>query len=399
MKLTSTLFCVVRPFTNSSQLHNTMADQLQIHLSFHGKQHSLQVARSISGAELIEATKATLPHFDNENNANVQLKLLWKGKNLQQDDTSIFSGTTTTKPLKIMVLETRTADVEELNSRTADPTIRGFDNERRPQRVGETLHWGPDGKQNEDFKFCRIQACSWQSFGHRPNSDTPHDFEARRLLEKMATDPGVVAVLKERELVVGTLGEMDPVDDRLMQKKQQEGGCLLGYNTNGGARIDVKLRNDNLKGFRSYPELVATLLHELSHNWVGEHNLLFWTNFGQMRVEYLFTHMIRTQGLIINGKTTAQIAALPRLRSINEIYDFVMNELSGEMRQHGLRPETIGDAIRSRCDELVADTDVKMNTLGSGSPSDLPASSNAREMARQAAERRAKQNRRDKSSQ
>jgi hypothetical protein len=55
--------------------------------------------------------------------------------------------------------------------------------------------------------------------------------------------------------MVGTLGEMDPIDDRLMQKKEQQGGCLLGYNTNGGVRIDVKLRTDDLQGFRPYLEL------------------------------------------------------------------------------------------------------------------------------------------------
>ena len=35
----------------------------------------------------------------------------------------------------------------------------------------------------------------------------------------------------------GTLGEIDPIDDRIMQRMQLEGGeCLLGYNLNRGLR-------------------------------------------------------------------------------------------------------------------------------------------------------------------
>jgi hypothetical protein len=273
------------------------------------------------------------------------------------------------------------------NSRKSDPTIRGFDNEKKLVST-QVSHWGADhGRQNKEYKFCKLVACSWQSFGHRPHdTDTPHDFAARKLLEQLATDPGIVAVLVERQLVVGTLGEMDPIDDRLMQQKQQQGGCLLGYNTNGGARIDIKLRHDNLKGFRPYPDLVATLLHELSHNWVGEHNLLFWTNYGQMRVEYLFTHTITLQGTLVKGQTMTQLAELPSLTSLRDVYDFVMAELAQEMRQHGLTPVSIGSAIQSRCDELVAKTDLQKNMLGGGNSSN--GTVNVREMARQAAERR-----------
>ena len=61
----------------------------------------------------------------------------------------------------------------------------------------------------------------------------PHASEARRLLERLKTNPGIVTILGSRELVVRTLGEVDPVDDRIMQMMQLEGGeCLLGYITN-----------------------------------------------------------------------------------------------------------------------------------------------------------------------
>ena len=199
--------------------------------------------------------------------------------------------------------------------------------------------------------------------------------------------------MKERELFVNTLGEMDPIDDRLMQNKQTQGACLLGYNTNRGLRIDIKLRTDDLRAFRSYPQLVATLIHELSHNWVGEHNLLFWTNHGQMRVEYFHRHSLLTSsGYIINGRTSAQIAEVPYLTN-EGIFQQVMKELQQDMAQHGLHPRTIEAAIRQRCEDLkiVAGAD---RTLGSGDGITIQGS--ARELALAAAERRARHQHKDK---
>ena len=58
-----------------------------------------------------------------------------------------------------------------------------------------------------------------------------------------------------------------------MKKKQQEGGCLLGYNENMGARIYVKRQDDG--SFHDRDALMKTLLHELCHNVVGPHNAVF----------------------------------------------------------------------------------------------------------------------------
>merc|ERR1711933_480551 len=150
----------------------------------------------------------------------------------------------------------------------------------------------------------------------------------------------------------GTLGEMDPIDDRIMQKTESNGGCLLGYNTNRGLRIDIKLRTDDLSGFRPYPELVSTLIHELSHNWVGEHNLLFWTNYAQMRAEYLYTHArLRKSAVIVRGKKTAELAGLNE-HALDNTYELIMNELVREMSQHGLHPNMIASPIRQRVQEL-----------------------------------------------
>lgn len=143
--------------------------------------------------------------------------------------------------------------------------------------------------------------------------------QAHDLLHQLATDPGIVSILTKRELLVGTLGEMDPIDDRLMQAKQSEGACLLGYNTNHGMRIHVKLRTDDLSAFRPYNELASTLIHELSHNWIGEHNALFWTNYGQMRVEYLFVH-----ARLMNGSYHHLTAMLGTVLPLNKPLSWII---------------------------------------------------------------------------
>lgn len=311
------------------------------------------------------------------------VKLLCQGKRIVEDDQPISLNSK--KPLKILVMATSQGVVAALASQRSDPTIRGFDQEKQPLKTS-FAPWGPYS-QDKHYKFCRFEACTWQSFGHRPTDTTPHAFRAMELLQTLAMDPGVVAVMKERELVVGTLGEMDPIDDRIMQKKQAEGACLLGYNTNAGTRIDIKLRTEDLKGFRPYPELVATLLHELSHNWVGEHNLVFWTNYAQMRAEYLMTHRAQ-QSSLIHGKTTAELAGLNG-KVLTRIPEAILQELVFDMGQHGLHPQMIESPIRHRYQEL-EQQHMNGQTLGGGIVEGQDQAS-ARERALAAAEKRRKQ--------
>lgn len=387
-----------------------MVASFDVLLSFQGKSQTVSVTASVSGAELHRCTMEAFRLSPDEIDVG-SMKLLYRGKRISAEDHVLpfvnGGDEKAKKPPKIIVMATKQASIRELETKRSDPTIRGFEQERqREEQIKQSkvrLHWGEGFIQDGDYKFCRFQACTWQSFGHRPTDQTPHAFEAMKLLEKLATDPGVVAVMKERELVVGTLGEMDPVDDRLMKKTQREraGGCLLGYNTNGGARIDIKLRTDDLQSFRPYPQLVSTLIHELSHNWVGEHNLLFWTNYAQMRAEYLYTHA-RLRSTIVRGKTTAELAGLDKPR-LENVLEYIMHELVDEMRQHGLHPAMIEAPVRQRIHELETSSQHGQRLGGGGASSEGGAAvggANARELALAAAERRARerQNKKEDSS-
>lgn len=400
---------------------NGTSNVFEINLTYQGKSNIVEVSASTSGLDLHQKTLNVVFGVIGDDGASEtgsssteMLKLLFKGKRIMaQSDIFPFAGLPIKKkPLKIMVMATNISAIQELSTKRSDPTIRGFDQEKsameKRKMANSQKYWADVMVQDKDYKFCRMNACTDHSFGHRANESTPHAFRAMELLEKMATDPGIVAIMKERELVVGTLGEMDPIDDRIMQKTEEHGGCLLGYNTNRGLRIDIKLRTDDLSGFRPYPALVETLIHELSHNWVGDHNLLFWTNYAQMRAEYLCTHArLRKSALIVRGKKTAELAGLDE-RSLDNIFELIMNELVREMGQHGLHPNMIASPIRQRIQELEEETLKMENQQGyrlggvvptqqiSGNASAMihnnPTNgSSARQLALAAAERRARE--------
>ena len=62
--------------------------------------------------------------------------------------------------------------------------------------------------------------------------------------------------------------------------------CVMGYNVNAGQEIHLRLRTDDLKGFRRYARIRETLLHELTHNVWSEHDNNFKTLCSQLNREY-----------------------------------------------------------------------------------------------------------------
>jgi hypothetical protein len=189
-----------------------------------------------------------------------------------------------------MVMAASRAAVVAVQNAKADPTIRGFESAERleaSRRTGNTdvkSAWACT--QHNKYRFCKFETCTRQSFGTRPTESTPHPYEAEKLLLKLATDPAIIDIMVRWEWTVLVLGEMDPIDDRLAKQKEAEGSCLLGYNTNQGYRIDIRLRTDDLRSFRPYRQLVTTLLHELAHNLFGPHDDHFWACFAELFAEY-----------------------------------------------------------------------------------------------------------------
>ena len=92
----------------------------------------------------------------------------------------------------------------------------------------------------------------------------PSEDAARQLLERVAAS--VSAVMKQKRWKLVKLEEMYP--------DQQN---LLGLNTNGGERIQLRLRHANDRAsFFSFDTVKSTMVHELAHNIRGPHDDLFY---------------------------------------------------------------------------------------------------------------------------
>eukprot|EP00744_Colponema_vietnamica_P008740 GILI01012461.1.p1 GENE.GILI01012461.1~~GILI01012461.1.p1 ORF type:complete len:484 (+),score=69.72 GILI01012461.1:99-1454(+) len=61
--------------------------------------------------------------------------------------------------------------------------------------------------------------------------------------------------------------------------------CVLGYNTNKGQSIALRLRTDDLRGIRKYEVIKKTLIHELTHNVHSDHDIHFKTLNSQLTRE------------------------------------------------------------------------------------------------------------------
>ena len=98
----------------------------------------------------------------------------------------------------------------------------------------------------------------------------PHEETARSILTDLARDPGIRNVMEKYGWTVGTLCEMYPegyvgVSDV----------CVMGLNENRGNRIFLRLRTDDLRGFRKVLSIRKVLYHELAHNRHDDHDDAF----------------------------------------------------------------------------------------------------------------------------
>ncbi|CAL8466109.1 g5645 [Coccomyxa elongata] len=144
-----------------------------------------------------------------------------------------------------------------------DQRIRGFDDEilnamrRRQTQPGSTKV--PSGP----YTFQLYEA--WNRSDLQPEPS-----KALKLLHRLAADRGIVGIMAQHRWTVGALTEMPPEG-----KVGVSPVCILGVNINKGQEISLRLRTDDLKGFRRYDRIRETLVHELAHMVWGEHDANF----------------------------------------------------------------------------------------------------------------------------
>lgn len=222
-------------------------------------------------------------------------KLIHRGKMWRPDHDNISIGEAGLQAgSKLMLVATSAQDVSFVRASRPDPLVKGFAEEERDEinrrkraRAAAVSAWGT--KQDAEHKFNSIKA----EFKY----SEPPPFEAEKLLQRLATDPGIIDIMKSKKFTVGILTEMSPLEaQERMAKRGTPNMDLLGYNQNAGEMIVLRLRTDNTKGFRPYHDLINTLIHELAHNVWGAHDHNFWQLYGELKAQYMRFHRFWSHG-------------------------------------------------------------------------------------------------------
>ncbi|KAJ7960312.1 Ubiquitin and WLM domain-containing metalloprotease [Quillaja saponaria] len=168
-------------------------------------------------------------------------------------------------------------EVEEvLENAKANLRIAGFDEEERrlKQRISHSPQFTLKLPQGP-YIFCDFRTLEIPGMELKPPAS-----EALKRMHMLAADPGIVAVMNKHRWHVGIMTEMAPVGYVGVSPE-----CILGFNKNHGEEISLRLRTDDLKGFRKYENIKDTLLHELAHMVFSEHDSNFYALLKQLTQE------------------------------------------------------------------------------------------------------------------
>lgn len=129
-----------------------------------------------------------------------------------------------------------------------------------------------------------------------PLEGLPMRDKAYSILLSLATDPGIVAIMKLHNWNVPTLAELYPEGEVGVSEV-----CVLGLNENKGQRILLRIRTDDLEGFRRYDSMKQVLIHELTHNVWGDHDSNFYLLMRQLQKEAVDLDWNKSKGRRTNG--------------------------------------------------------------------------------------------------
>uniref|UniRef100_A0A1D1Y0A4 Ubiquitin and WLM domain-containing protein C1442.07c n=1 Tax=Anthurium amnicola TaxID=1678845 RepID=A0A1D1Y0A4_9ARAE len=180
------------------------------------------------------------------------------------------------KPVRMMGVFAYEIEEVSQNNMKPDLRIRGFDEEeeRLRQRLLNTRDFPLKLPQGPNI-FCGFRTLQLPGIELNPPAS-----EALRIMHMLACDPGIISIMNKHRWRVGIMTEMAPVGYVGISPK-----CVLGFNKNRGEEISLRLRTDDLKGFRKYESIKRTLLHELAHMVHSEHDANFYALDKQLNQE------------------------------------------------------------------------------------------------------------------
>lgn len=197
------------------------------------------------------------------------------------------------KPIRMMgVFDDEIEEVSD-NGKRPDLRIIGFDEEE------QRLRQRSSGRPQISLKLPQGQYifCDFRTL-HLPGIElNPPPSEALKRMHMLACDPGIIAIMNKHKWRVGIMTEMAPVGYVGVSPK-----CILGFNKNMGEEISLRLRTDDLKGFRKYESIKKTLLHELAHMVHSEHDANFFALNKQLNEEAASLDWTKSTGHMLSGR-------------------------------------------------------------------------------------------------
>lgn len=214
------------------------------------------------------------------------VKLLFKGKVLSDDDDRIMNvlGAKSAKVYRLIATGMSTMEQSDNQKHFEEglkraPRIRDDITNEGQQEMIRRRHMGQamlrkaaarGGGSQHKYCFGAIETL--------PN--LPEENKARQILTQLANDVGVLACMAKHQWNVGCLAELYPDG-----KVGESAVCVMGLNQNRGQKILLRLRTDDLKGFRKILSIRKVLFHELAHNVHSDHDDKFFQLMRQIERE------------------------------------------------------------------------------------------------------------------
>jgi hypothetical protein len=197
-------------------------------------------------------------------------KLMLKG--LLKDNTATLSQAGITNNTKLMLIGSTVDEVKDVQ-KSAPESKLPFE---RPK---------PKGPKVAAYSTRKYQS---SRIGRIDVLDLPNADKARAILERLANDRGIAALLEKYNWNLGVLKELSPSVTH-----------LLGYNENKGQSIALRLRFED--GFRAYSSIRSVMFHELAHNHWSEHDDNFHRFNRQLQREAKELDWTESTGNVVGG--------------------------------------------------------------------------------------------------
>ncbi|XP_031492885.1 uncharacterized protein LOC116259288 isoform X2 [Nymphaea colorata] len=219
-------------------------------------------------------------------------------------------GTLERKPVRMMGIFSNEIEEVSDNGTRLDLRIAGFAEEdnRLRQRMAE----GPPVAKlpKGTYIFCDFHTLQIPGIELSPPAT-----EALKIMHTLASDPGIVAVMNKHHWRVGIMSELAPIGYVGVSPK-----CILGFNKNQGEEISLRLRTDDLKGFRKYESIKKTLLHELAHMVYSEHDENFFALNKQLNQEAISLDWTKSRSQTLTGHKNLDAYGMEFHQTMPKVY-------------------------------------------------------------------------------